>query len=290
MTREECIQAVNIRLEKLIGCADTYPELRDAMRYSLQAGGKRIRPVLHILSNAAFGGSLEACLDMACAIEMVHTYSLIHDDLPAMDNDNLRRGVPTNHVMFGEAMAILAGDALLSFAFETMLARALSAGEQARYLRAVQVIAEGSGAQGMVAGQAADISLEGQDISSEQLEYIHARKTGALITASVVSGAELAGADDSDLRKIRAYGDDIGAAFQIIDDILDVEGSAHTLGKHPGKDIGAGKCTFVSLYGIEEARRIAGERTTRAADVIRSVGPRAEPLATLAEDILKRDR
>lgn len=286
--REQYAKMVNSRLRELAADAATYPRLREAMSYSLLAGGKRIRPVLHLMANAVFGGEPEDCLDLACAIEMVHTYSLIHDDLPAMDNDSLRRGRPTNHVIFGDAVAILAGDALLSYAFETMLRTAASKGTD-RYLRAVRLIAEGCGVSGMLAGQAADVCLEGTKLTSEQIDYIHARKTGALITASVASGAAAAGAAEDSIRAMRLFGDEIGLAFQIVDDVLDVTGTAEVLGKNPGKDQGAGKCTFVTLYGVDGARQMARECTQRAADRVRTFGSAAEPLAQLAEDILRRD-
>lgn len=292
MNHAEIVPLVNDRLSELIDAAPTYDRLREAMRYSISAGGKRLRPSLHILTNAMLGGSVAECLDMACAIEMIHTYSLIHDDLPAMDNDTLRRGRPTNHVVFGEAMAILAGDALLSYAFEVMLRNAAArAGGTDRHLMAMNAVANGCGTGGMLAGQAADISLEGEQMGLEQLEYVHGTKTGALITSSIVSGALLAGADDEQIAALRAFGTNLGLAFQITDDVLDAVGDADVLGKTPGKDSEAGKCTFASVYGVDGARKIASQTMDRALVALGYFPPdAAAPLTDLAVAIGRRDR
>ena len=289
MTTEEYRNLVNARLEDIIRSRDCSPTLQKAMHYSLTAGGKRLRPVLNLMANAMFDGSLDACLDLACAIEMIHTYSLIHDDLPAMDNDELRRGKPTSHIVFGEAFAILAGDGLLSAAFETMTANALRWSEDAvRQLRAMDTVARAAGTAGMLTGQAADIENEGQILTEEELRYIHTHKTGDMITASLVSGAQLTDADSADLQRVRTFGEHIGLAFQIVDDILDVEGTQKELGKTPGKDSRSRKFTFPTLFGLETSRRIAQENTEEAVEALKPLGPAAAPLCDLALGMLKR--
>lgn len=282
-------ELVNARLEDLFSQDIAYPALKEAMHYSIAAGGKRIRPVLNLMANAMFDGDLEECLDLACAIEMMHTYSLIHDDLPAMDDDQLRRGRPTNHVMFGEAFAVLAGDGLQSAAYGVMIDNALKYPRHAeRHLRAMQTVARGSGIQGMLTGQSADIDSEGRVLTESELRFIHEHKTGDMITAAVVSGAELAGAEGKDLKSLRSYGDHIGIAFQIIDDVLDVEGSSEELGKTPGKDEKAQKYTFPRLFGIETSRRMAEENTQQAVDALRPFGDAGRPLRELALRMLRR--
>lgn len=291
MTPADCACLVGERLLELTAQAETYPDLREAMNYSLQAGGKRIRPVLHMLSAGMFGAGAEDSLDTACAIEMIHTYSLIHDDLPAMDDDELRRGRPTSHVVFGEALAILAGDALLSYALEILTRSALAPGhDPVRYLVAMDLITAGAGVSGMLAGQTADVQLEGQLLSREQLSYIHERKTGALIAAAAASGAAIAGASQEEIAKLQAFGASIGLAFQIVDDVLDVEGTPEVLGKHPGKDRRSDKYTFVSAYGVDASRRMAEEYTDRAVASIAPFGEAAKPLIALAFDMARRDR
>lgn len=262
--------------------------LKDAMSYSLLGGGKRLRPALCMMSAGLFGNMAHA-LDFACAIEMIHTYSLIHDDLPSMDNDVLRRGKPTNHVVFGEAMALLAGDGLLNCAYEVMLGSALQE-NAARHIKAMHMVASAAGVKGMIAGQTADISFEGADINEDVLHYIHERKTGALIRASVLSGAALLGADDDELNALGAYGAHIGFVFQVVDDILDEVGNAETLGKSVGKDNDAGKLTFARAYGIDESRRIARERTEAAIAALSRFGERAKPLCEVAQMLVSRDR
>src|SRR4051794_11671208 len=251
------------------------------MRYSLMAGGKRLRPMLVLAAAEAIAergggpsndiGSL--ALPAACAIEMIHTYSLVHDDLPAMDNDTLRRGRPTSHVVFGEGMAILAGDGLLTEAFnllarEPATAPGLTANELAvRKLHAIAVISEAAGARGMVGGQAIDLSaaLAGSmPLDGTALQQMHARKTGALIRASALTGAIMAGSSQSQLTAIDGYGDALGLAFQIVDDILDVEGASADLGKTAGKDAAAGKPTYPALFGLAESRRLAADCADRA--------------------------
>src|SRR5579864_2568506 len=239
---------VNTQLEKYLELAPGIPpRLQEAMAYSLQAGGKRLRPILVLLSCEACGGTVEAALPAACAVEMVHTYSLIHDDLPAMDNDDLRRGRPTNHIVFGEALAILAGDGLLTLAFE-VLARDVVPAETAAACCAD--LARAAGMAGMVGGQVADLEAEGRTVASlEELEGIHRRKTGALLASGLTMGARIARAGNDDLHRLSSFGRCLGLAFQITDDLLDVCGSVQTLGKAVQKDASHGKLTYPSLLG-----------------------------------------
>ncbi|MDR3633623.1 MAG: polyprenyl synthetase family protein [Isosphaeraceae bacterium] len=262
--------------------------LGQAMSYSLMAGGKRLRPVLCLLAAEACGGDVEAALPAACALEMVHTYSLIHDDLPAMDDDDLRRGRPTCHKAFDEATAILAGDGLLTLAFE-VLARHVRPAEAAA--GCVRVLAEAAGPEGMVAGQMADLEAEGRDDATlEALEAIHRRKTGALLRGSLRMGGIIAGADETCLRALDSYGHAVGLAFQIIDDLLDVQGDEAKLGKRVNKDSQLGKWTYPGLLGIEGSRRRARQLADEAALALVPLGPRGERLRALALDLLERDR
>lgn len=264
--------------------------LYESMRYSFFAGGKRIRPALAIGAAQAVGGRAEDALPFATAIEMIHTYSLIHDDLPAMDDDALRRGQPTNHVKFGEAMAILAGDALLTDAF------ALASSEEAvarvgvnRALRCVSIIAVGAGSLGMVAGQALDMISEAKVLDIATLEFLHTRKTGALIRAAAHVGAVAGGADRDEEKALLHYADRLGLAFQIADDILDVEGDEAKLGKPIGSDEGNAKATYPALLGLKEAKRRLAEVTGEAVDSLSRFGDRAIPLAALAHFVARRD-
>jgi geranylgeranyl diphosphate synthase, type II len=286
------------------------PSVIESMRYSVMAGGKRFRPVLALASAeavAAAAGIDEAAardraLPAACAIELIHTYSLVHDDLPAMDNDTLRRGRPTSHVVFGEGMAILAGDGLLTLAFEVMATADASSFDQPRTtlsgaegsrgpqaLRAIALIARAAGPNGMVGGQAVDLEAVGQAhrIDGPALRAIHARKTGALITAAAVSGAILAGAPDALVGAVRRYAVELGLAFQIVDDILDVEGEAAALGKTAGKDAAAGKPTYPALFGLDESRRMADACLSRATQALDTVGIRGR-LADIAQWVVTR--
>ena len=263
------------------------PGTLDAMSYSLIAGGKRLRPALCLMTADMFGSAVQA-LDIACTLEMIH-YSLIHDDLPCMDNDVLRRGKPTNHVVFGEAYAVLAGDGLLNLAFEVMLDAAVkNEGDGLNYLGAMHVIASAAGVRGMIEGQACDIAFEGQDKDEEVLRHIHERKTGAMIRASVLSAAALLRASEAETAALTAYGEKLGLVFQIVDDILDEVGDEKTLGKSVGKDADAGKQTFARIYGIEASKRIARDLTREAQDALRIFGPRASGLASLAQHLLTR--
>lgn len=246
--------------------------LNEAMKYSLEAGGKRIRPVLMLASCRLAGGDLSTAVPYACAIEFIHTYSLIHDDHPSMDNDDLRRGKPTNHKVFGDDMAILAGDGLLNSAMDVMFddiyaCMESDAGEEALAgrVRAAREISKAAGVRGMVAGQAADVrpSSIGLD-DPEKLRYIQRRKTGALLRAAVVSGGLLGGAGGTRLAALTVYGEQVGAAFQIVDDILDVTGSAGDLGKNTGVDAELGKLTYPAVYGLEQSRKYAAEATEKA--------------------------
>lgn len=266
-------------------------ELTKAMNYSLFAGGKRLRPILCIAGAEAVGGKAEKVLPAACALEMIHTYSLIHDDLPAMDNDDLRRGKPTSHKVFGEAMAILAGDGLLTEAFY-MLARLELPGKNSIDIlkRIIGLIAGASGWQGMVGGQAMDILSEGKDIDPELMDYIHSHKTGALITASVTSGAILGGCPQKQLDDVTVYGEKIGLAFQIADDILDIEGDALEMGKGTGHDSERGKNTFPSVYGLSESKTILNQSIDAAIKALDRFDHRADPLREIARYIIERKK
>lgn len=250
--------------------------LVQSMAYSAMSGGKRIRPVLSLATAKMLNGSVEKVMPIAASIELIHTYSLIHDDLPAMDNDDLRRGRPTNHMVYGEAMAILAGDALLNEAFELLFKTSLNSGagmEQA--LKASIVVAEAAGRSGMICGQVLDGESEGREISAEVLKQIHQKKTGALIKAGIVAPSILIGASDEEVDVLSQYADAIGVAFQIKDDILDVVGSADELGKPIGSDAKNLKTTYASLYGLDGAKRMLSETTNKAVNALERFGDRA---------------
>ncbi len=261
-----------------------------AMRYSLFVGGKRIRPILCLAAAEAVtddAATRDALLPVACAIECIHTYSLIHDDLPAMDNDDLRRGKPTNHKKYGEAAAILAGDGLLTYAFE-LLSRPASALPDGSRLRIIQLIARAAGPEGMVGGQFLDISNENRDYPFELLKTIHKSKTGALIACSVLSGAIGAGADAVQEEKLREYGILIGLAFQIVDDLLDATATTTQLGKTAGSDRARGKATYPAFFGIEATKEKARETVEAAKTALSSFSNRAQPLIDLADYICMR--
>lgn len=283
-------ELVDRRLDELLKMHCEEGVLFDAMRYSIMAGGKRLRPALCLMSASLFGDEVKA-LDFACALEMIHTYSLIHDDLPAMDDDSLRRGKPTNHVVFGEAVAILAGDGLLNTAFEVMINNAAEDSDNIiNKTKAMQIIANASGTDGMIQGQVADIEFEGKDKDEEVLSYIHERKTAAIITASVLSGAVIMGACEEEINALKEYGHCIGLVFQIVDDILDVEGDQDKLGKTLGKDEASGKQTFAGIYGIDKSKQIAQEMTERAKDSLSVFSNRAAELSLLADFLLNREK
>jgi geranylgeranyl diphosphate synthase, type II len=264
------------------------PTLHRAMRYSVLAGGKRLRPTLVIAGAEAAGGRAEAVMPAACALELIHTYSLIHDDLPAMDDDDYRRGRLTNHKVFGEAMAILAGDALLTLAFRLIADNGGQPGDPRRLCQVVAEVAEAAGATGMVGGQVVDVESEGKPVGAETLEYIHRHKTAALIRVSVRAGAVLAGGTDDAVRELTEAGGELGLAFQIVDDILDVEGDSVELGKTVGSDQRKQKATYPSVHGIEASRRQARALIDAAKRRLAKVGPAAAPLSALADFIVER--
>lgn len=263
--------------------------LRDAMSYSLMAGGKRLRPILVVAGAEAVGGHRDSVLEAAIALECIHTYSLIHDDLPAMDDDDLRRGKPTSHKVYGEAMAILCGDALLTRAFELLSCDALvdRVGADAA-LSVTRAVALASGAAGMVGGQVVDIESDGAPVDAQQLGQLHALKTGALIRVAVLSGARLAGASPAALMALGNYGAALGLGFQIVDDILDVTATTETLGKPQGSDARNGKETYVDLLGLANARTEASRVLDGAREAIRGLGRSAEPLMALADYVEHR--
>ncbi len=265
------------------------PVIVEAMSYSILAGGKRLRPVLALAAYEACGGKGEEIVPCASALEVIHTYSLIHDDLPAMDNDDLRRGRPTNHKVFGEAMAILAGDALLTEAFLMVLNTDGKAGKMA-VLEAIRELAVASGVRGMVGGQVQDIISEGSEPNPDTLDYIHTHKTGALIEASVRLGGILAEADERTMEALTAYGRSLGHAFQIVDDVLDVKGDARVLGKPTGSDLEKRKMTYPALYGVEESISLAKGLIKDAIEAISPLGEKAEPLREIAKYIVTRNK
>ncbi len=274
--------------------AETPPEgvipqpLRSAMRYSLLLPGKRLRPVLLLAAYHLLKEDWRQALPFACALEMIHTYSLIHDDLPSLDNDKLRRGQPTNHLVYGENMAILAGDGLLNLAYETMLSAPLCREEPANALRAAREIACRAGVRGMIAGQTLDVKLEGSEPVKEHVRYIHLHKTADLLTAPVVAGLMLAGASEEQLEAGRRYGRGIGLAFQIVDDLLDIQGDVHRLGKETGMDAQRGKMTWPAVCGVEQSRRDALEAVTDAVHAMQTFGTKGDFLAELAQKSLVR--
>ncbi|MHB8173349.1 MAG: polyprenyl synthetase family protein [Nitrospirota bacterium] len=280
--------------------ADIMPSmLHSSMRYSLEAGGKRVRPILAIAAAEAVAGrpvlaggnssDIPGLLACACSLEFIHTYSLIHDDLPAMDNDDFRRGKPTNHKVYGEAAAILAGDALLTFAFELLSSPTHMDGmDPARRLGVIHELAFASGSMGMVGGQVVDMESEGKEIDFVTLEYIHTRKTGALIRASVRMGAIAADASDEQLRAITRYGEEAGLSFQIADDILDITGTQEEIGKDVGSDMEKGKKTYPAMFGLEESRSRAMELQLSAVEALDIFGISAEPLREIARYIVSR--
>ncbi len=268
---------------------DLPPRLHEAMRYSIFCGGKRLRPLLVFAGAEAVGGPLEWVIPLACAVECIHTFSLIHDDLPAIDDDALRRGNPTSHIVYGEAMAILAGDALLALAFD-LIAECRVYVPAERVLDAVQMVARASGTRGMVGGQVSDIESEGlPDLDEAAVASIHARKTGALLLASLLSGARLCGATPAEERALHVYGTQVGLAFQITDDILDLEGDAEKIGKPLGSDLKQDKATYPKILGIPASRALARRACDTALSALGDFGPRADPLRALACYIVERD-
>lgn len=284
---EEDLALVDSTLQRLLPSADTRPSsIHTAMRYSVFAGGKRLRPILCIEAARIFSGDTTPALNPACAIEFIHTYSLIHDDLPALDNDDLRRGKPTCHKQFGEAIAILAGDALLTLAFETIGATPVDSERRVKILTEISTAA--GTVNGMVGGQVADLEAEGKSADPETLEYIHRSKTAALIRASIAAGAICAGATEADIIRLRRCGETIGWAFQVQDDILDVEESSAALGKTAGKDVAQQKATYPSVYGLERSHQIAGELASQAIAELDFYGAKASRLREIAAYLVSR--
>jgi len=284
---EEDRIAVDDQLERLLPGESVQPtSIHQAMRYSVFAGGKRIRPILCLEAARIFDADAAHALYPGCAIEFIHTYSLIHDDLPALDNDDLRRGKPTSHKKFGEATAILAGDGLLTLAFETIAAAPVL--PERRVAMVTEIATAAGTVKGMVGGQVVDLESEGKQVGPEMLEYIHQSKTAALIRASVTSGALCAGAPLDDVARLRRFGETIGWAFQVTDDILDVEESSAALGKTAGKDIAQQKATYPAVFGLERSHKIAEELSAKAIAELQAYGERAERLRTIAEFLVLR--
>lgn len=283
---------IDSNLDKFILPENTYPQtIYKASRYSLFAGGKRIRPILAIAACEVFGGNRDDVMPFACAIEMIHTYTLIHDDLPAMDNDDYRRGKLTSHKVFGEAMAILAGDGLLNKAAEVMTKSILSKkGNHLKYVKAMDEILTASGIEGVVGGQVVDIESEGMmEVNAEVLNFMHSHKTGALIKASVRSGAIIGGASEEELSKLTKYAENLGLAFQIRDDILDIIGDQQKLGKKVGSDIENNKMTFPAVYGLEESQEMVGEVSQIAIEALKILGEKGKFLKEIADYLINRE-
>lgn len=284
------LEVINSAIDKYVTVKDS-PEktIYSAMRYSITAGGKRLRPILSLAVCELLNGDINDVIPFACAIEMIHTYSLIHDDLPAMDNDDYRRGRLTNHKVYGDAIAVLAGDALLNYAFEVMIndivknEKSISA-----KTKAMNIIANASGASGMIGGQVVDLESEGKDISKNLLEYMHRCKTGTMIKAPIMSAAVLCGANEEELNHLEGYAEKIGLAFQIKDDILDIEGNLATMGKKSGSDIANKKSTFVTLYGIGKSKMMLNKITNEAIEYIGFFGEKSNFLKDLALYIINR--
>ncbi len=286
----ELVKKIDFYLLKYLKSKDEFPPIIfKAMRYSIFAGGKRIRPVFLLLTAKSCGMNINSIMPVACAIEMIHTYSLIHDDLPAMDNDDFRRGKPTSHKKFGEAIAILAGDALLTKAFETIC-------ECYRYIptdkviRVIKIIANAAGINGMVGGQAADIIFENKKISEETLYFIHSHKTGTMIKASILSGAILSGVDNKELKLWNRFGKIAGLIFQITDDILDRTSTTEKLGKTAGKDLKQKKATFPAFYGIEKSKQIVSNLLLEAKKILYKIKRPTEYILNLIELIANREK
>jgi geranylgeranyl diphosphate synthase type II len=282
---------INVALEKILRDSQPSEPIVEAMKYSLMAGGKRIRPVLCLAAAEAVGGKPQAVLPAACALEIVHTYSLIHDDLPAMDNDDLRRGKPTCHVAFDEATAILAGDALLTLAFQVLSSVQFTGENQASsWLKIIHIISTAAGYQGMIRGQMLDMTSEGQHLTVDELKSMHALKTGALIEASLLCGALLADARKRQMEILKTYARNIGLAFQVTDDILNVEGNPKEMGKAVGTDELREKSTYPAILGLETSRQFAKNLVEKALQALEVFDKKAEPLRGLATYILDRKR
>ncbi len=287
---EQRRKLIDQTLKQLLTDHDAPPRtLSKAMRYSLFSGGKRIRPILALASGEAVGARPTRILPFACALEMIHSYSLVHDDLPAMDDDDLRRGKPTNHKVFGEAMAILAGDGLLTEAFRIMAQGALRKGQdRTAGLQAIWEVAAGAGMAGMVGGQVADIEAERKKPTRKIVEYIHTRKTGALLRASVRVGARVGGATSRQFTRLDQYGTAVGLAFQVTDDILDIEGGTEKTGKRVGRDAELNKATYPAALGMKKTKQYARVLLDNALTALKTFGPKAEPLRQIALFVVER--
>lgn len=295
------IQLINEALDYVLPCEDEFPDtIYRAMRYSVLAGGKRLRPLLILLVTELFGSQQEKSIIPACAMEMIHTYSLIHDDLPAMDNDDYRRGRLTSHKVFGEAMAILAGDALLTLAFD-LLSRehgrdegdyisfyAKTVPAETR-LKIIAELARAAGTQGMIGGQVVDLESEGKNISPQQIDYINSHKTGALLVACFRLGVYLGGGDRDDMERLTACSTAIGSTFQVVDDLLDVEGNREKMGKDQGVDSKLNKATYLSHFGLEEAKSLRDKEYQRSIKLLEYYGDRSKSLQKLIKFMLYRD-
>ena len=284
------IDYVENLLQEYMPKEEGYQEtIMKAMNYSLKAGGKRLRPILTLESCKIVGGKEEDAIPFAMAIEMIHTYSLIHDDLPALDNDDLRRGKPTNHKVFGEGMATLAGDALLNYAYEVMLSSSINKENSHKYLRAIYEIATHAGIYGMIGGQVVDVESENKVIEKEKLDFIHLNKTAAMIVGCMRAGAIIGDATEEELKKITKYGRNIGLSFQIVDDILDITGDEEKLGKPIGSDIENHKSTYPSLLGLEKSRQIARQLIEEGKSSIEGLSSEVDFLNQLGDYIISRD-
>ncbi len=286
--QSEYIQIIEDSLEKSIKIENPYyNSLKEAMQYSLMAGGKRLRPVLALAVAEMLGNDIKDVLAFAGSIEMIHTYSLIHDDLPAMDNDDFRRGKLTNHKVYGEAMAILAGDALLNLAYENMIEDAIKS-KNDRKLEAMGLVAKYAGALGMIGGQVIDLNSEGKSIAEDKLKTMHRLKTGALIKAPVESAAVICGVNDNELKVLSLFAANLGLAFQIKDDILDVEGNMENMGKKPGSDALSEKTTYVTMYGLEQSKKLLEKVTNEGVAYLELFGSKAEFLRDMAMSLVIR--
>ncbi|MGB9601340.1 MAG: polyprenyl synthetase family protein [Limisphaerales bacterium] len=286
---EERTEIVNRALDRYLPATKAKPPtIHKAMRYSLFSGGKRLRPILCLAAAEACGGGIEEAMPLACAVECIHTYSLIHDDLPAMDNDDFRRGRPTNHKVFGEAVAILAGDALLTIAFE--IAAQFRPTKRYSMNTVVKELAYAAGSKKLIAGQVSDIEAEGKKVSAEHLKYIHECKTAALLQCSLRLGGMSANCAPQQLKALSDFGYYVGLAFQVIDDILDVTQTSEVLGKTAGKDQKSGKATYPSIIGLERSYRIAEQLTDKAFEAIKPFKNKGIPLRAIAEYLLKRNK
>lgn len=285
-------QRINTALSDLLGGGEQKQQrIREAMTYALMAGGKRLRPILCMAAAEAVGGQFPSVLPAACAIEMIHTYSLIHDDLPAMDDDQLRRGKPTCHVQFDEATAILAGDALLTFAFEIFAEMDLPGSVSAeKPLGIISVVSKAAGSRGMIEGQMQDMASEGRRLDQKQLQQMHELKTGALIQAATVTGGLLSNGTEDQINRLKQYARNIGLAFQIVDDILNVEGDPDQMGKATGSDTRAQKNTYPALFGLSASKQMAKELINNALQALKEFDNKADPLRALAMYVIQRKK